>query len=352
MKKFILLVCAGFLAHTSYSQISLINFLKGGKDDANKLVKAYMDPYASALGDGLNNGWYNSADTHSLFGFDLSLSVSAIQVPSEAQTFDLSTIGLTKLSLVNPSNHIAPTVAGKDIPGPELQIKDEQGNTITTFNSPNGYGLDVVPVPIAQIGFGLLPHTDLIFRYVPEMKYQNSGDDMKIGFWGVGAKHNFKEWIPVLKALPFDASVFASYSEMNAHSNLSFNPFDYNTGNVTVTLVNNYQMLKMKTNTSKIGLVVSKKLGMLTVFGGIGQSKSETNIDLIGKYIIDTKINAGGEDITITDNMTDPIAIQVESKNISLDAGLRLKLAFFSLFGSVNKAEYTSYNAGVSFGFR
>ena len=37
---------------------------------------------------------------------------------------------------------------------------------------------------------------------------------------------------------------------------------------------------------------------------------------------------------------------------VGVDAGFRLKLAFFSLFGSVAKTDYVSYNAGLSFGFR
>jgi len=354
MKKLFFLVCTIFLFQNTYSQSGLVEFLKGGKEDANRLVQAYWNPYALALGDGLNNGWYNSASTHKLLGFDLNLSVSAIQIPAGSTTFDLQNIGLTKLTLANPSNHIAPTVAGKDVQGPQLVVNDDSGNPIASFNSPNGTGLDVIPIPMAQIGFGLLPHTDIIGRYVPEIKYNNSGDDMKIGLWGIGVKHNFMEWMPFLQALPFDASVFASYSEINAQSGLSFDPADYDQGNITLTLINNSQLLKMKTNTSKFGLVVSKKLGILTIFGGIGQSKSETTIDLLGKYIITTHTNVFVDGIEIVDkeNLNDPIALHFESKNISMDAGLKLKLAFFSLFGSVNKAEYISYNAGVSFGFR
>jgi len=208
-------------------------------------------------------------------------------------------------------------------------------------------------LPMAQISFGLLPHTDIIGRFVPEMKYDNDGDEMKIGFWGLGVKHNFKEWIPVLKALPFDASIFGSYSAVNAQSELSLDPNDFSDGNVKVTFgTDQNQMLKFNTQTSKFGLIVSKKLGILTVYGGIGQSKSETTIDLLGKYVIETTIQTDGITTVTKDNLDDPIDITFESTNVCLDAGLRLKLAFFSLFGSINKSEYTSYSAGISLGFR
>ena len=347
MKKIILLFYAGFSFITAYSQVDVVEVLKAGKKDANVLAKAYLNPYANALGDGLNNGWYNSAKTHKLFGFDLNISASAIQIPKSETTFDLNTLGLTNLSPENSANHIAPTVAGPDEDGPRVLVKDDSGNTISSFNTPNGLGLDVVPVPMAQIGFGLLPHTDFIVRFVPEMKYDNSGDEMKIGFWGLGVKHNFKEWIPVIKALPFDASVFGSYSEMNAQSEITIDSGDFSDGDVRLTADDTTNpLLKFKTKTSKFGLILSKKIGILTVFGGIGQSKSKTTINLLGKYNVKTST---GELIF---DLIDPIDLNFESTNVCVDAGLRLKLAFFSLFGSINKAEYTSYNAGISLGFR
>jgi len=354
MKKLILLVCAVLIIQVAFSQLNVVDFLKAGKDDASKLSQAYLEPYAFALGDGLNNGWYNSAETHQIFGFDLTLSLSAIQIPKKSGTFDINTLGLTHVTLDNPGNHIAQTISGQNISGPRLLVKDNQGNSLVAFNTPNGLGLDVVPVPMVQVGFGLLPHTDVIGRYVPEMKYDNNGDQMKLGFWGIGVKHNFMEWLPVLKALPFDASVFGSYSEVNAQSALSFTAADYGADpNISVTFVPaDNQFLKVKTKTTKFGLVVSKKLGILTVFGGIGQSTSESAIDLIGKFPVIAKASGPGYEITDQGALIDPIALQFKSKNISMDAGFRLKIAVLSLFGSVNKAEYSSFNIGVSLGAR
>ncbi len=353
MKKVILMVCMGFIIQTAFSQSDVVEFVKGGKEDASKLFKAYMEPYAFALGDGLNNGWYNSAETHQLFGFDLTITLSAIQIPEESKTFDISALHLSNVSVESGGN-LAPTVAGKDVPGPKLQVQDANGNSMISFNTPQGTGLNVVPVPMAQIGFGLLPHTDVIGRYVPKMKYNNNGDEMQVGFWGAGIKHNFMEWLPFLKMLPFDASLFGSYSEVNAQTGLSFTAEDYGSNpNITVTFTNVAdQLLKVNTKTSKFGLVVSKKLGVLTFFGGIGQSTSESTIDLLGTYPFVTKASGPGYEITNAGALIDPVALQFKSSNISMDAGLRLKIAVLSLFASVNKSEYLSYNAGISLGAR
>ncbi|HZL12230.1 MAG TPA: DUF6588 family protein [Prolixibacteraceae bacterium] len=353
MKKLIMLIAFGLIIQVSYSQTNVVEFLKGGKEDASKFAEAYMKPYAFALGDGLNNGWYSSAKTHHLFGFDLTLAVSAVQVPNEAKTFDVTSLGLENMTVLSGGN-FAPTVAGKDVAGPEMQIKDDQGNQILTFNSPSGTGLDIVPVPMAQIGFGLLPHTDVMFRYVPDIKYNNNGDEMKVGLWGLGLKHNFMEWIPVLNKLPFDASIFTSYSVVNAQSGLSLTVDDYGSDTYvsnTFTPLDN-QFLKMKTKTTKVGLVVSKQVAILTVFGGLGYSSSKSTLDLTGKYPVISVAQNGDLEFTDEGALIDPIAIEFSAKNISMDLGIRLKLAFFGIFASINKAEYTSYNAGVSLGFR
>jgi hypothetical protein len=306
-----------------------------------------------ALGDGLNNGWYNSAASHKQWGLDLSISVSAIQIPESGRTFDLADVNLTNLGLENPANHITPTVAGEDKPGARLLVFNPEGDEISSFSMPNGLDMDLVPVPMAQLTFGLLPHTDLMVRFVPEMKYDNDGDEMKFGFWGLGAKHNFKKWIPVLKSLPFDASVFGSFSNMNAQSEISIDPNDFSEGNVKITLVDaNQQFLKFDIKTTKIGLIVSKKISVLTVFGGIGNSTSVSKIDLLGKYLIETTFYKYGNKIVDKISLNDPIALRFKSNNLCMDAGIRIKLAFFSLFGSINKAEYTSYNAGISLGYR
>ncbi len=350
MKKLILLVCTVFLLQISYSQTNIAEFLKAGEADANALIKAYLDPAAMTLGDAMNNGWYNSAATHKLYGFDFNLSVSAVQIPTHAKTFDISTLGLTNMTVVSGGN-ISPTAAGADVPGPLIQVKDNSGKIIGTFNMLNGYDLDIIPVPMVQVGFGVLRHTDLIVRYIPDLTYSNNGTAMKLGSWGLGMKHNFMEWVPFLKDLHFDASIFGSYSQVNEQNDISFTPEDYELDDVIVTFTNDEsQYMKVKAKTTKFGLIVSKKFGVLTIYGGIGQSTSQSNLDMIGKYPVITEEENGDFYITNEDALIDPISIKYTSKNLSMDAGLKLQFGFFAIFGSLNKAEYTSYNAGVSFG--
>ena len=351
MKKISLMICLMVISLIGFSQTNVVEFLKGGKADANKLFQAYLEPYAFALGDGLNNGWYSTAEAHHLFGFDLTLGVSAIQIPDGSKTFDINKLGLTNMEVKSGSS-VAPTVGGAESQGPLITVYDNQRRPMVEFNSPKGTGLDVVPVPMVQVGFGLLPHTDIMVRYVPELKYNNNGDDMKIGLWGIGGKHNFLKSIPFLKQLPIDASVFASYSEVNGNSELSFTAADYSSNpNIRIEPVNTGdQSLELITKTSKYGLIVSKKVAILTVYGAIGKSTSKSNVNLLGTYPVVATTSAGGYEITQAGALKDPVALDFETSNVSLEGGLRLKLAVISLFGSINKSQYTSYNVGLSFG--
>lgn len=351
--KRILILCV-FLGSVQflYAQTDVVEFIKAGAADANKLFQPYLEPYAFALGDGLNNGWYNSADTHKFLGFDLAVSASAIQIPNSAKTFDLSAINFSSLTIASGGT-IAPTIAGSDANGPTLIVSDDQGNELASFKSPPGTGVDIVPVPMAQLTLGILPNTDLSVRYIPTVDIALDQDNMEIGMIGIGIKNNFMKTVTALKDLPFDAAFFAGYSKIDAESSLSFTPEDYGSGYTSVTFVNaDDQFLKISSSSLKFGLIVSKKLGPLTVFGSVSQNSSKSTVDLVGKYPVVTALSNGDLVISDEDALYDPIALEFNNSNLSMDAGIRLKLAFLSIFGSVSKSQYTSINAGISLGIR
>lgn len=349
--KLILTLAFLFILKAGHSQSEVADFIRAGKDDATKLIQAYLNPYALALGDGLNNGWYNSAATHKLFGMDLAINVSAVMIPSSGQTFNVNEIGLSNNTRLISGSPNAPTVAGPENDGPRMGVYLDN-TEVVTFNTPQGTGFDMVPVPMAQLTLGILPKTDLSIRYVPELSFDD--DEIKVGMIGGGLKHNFKESLPFLKHLPFDASVYLNFSTIDASGDLMFGAeeYDFEQG---ISVQNNYtqddnQQLKFKTKTFGYGLVVSKKLSVLTVYASAGKNKSQTDIDLEGSYPFIKDGDTFNEVVIYGE--TDPVQLDFESSNLALSAGLRLKLAFFSLYGSVNKSEYTSYNAGISLGFR
>lgn len=350
MKKTVFLTVFLLFFNFGFSQSDVVKYMNAGTADASKLFKAYLNPFANALGDGLNNSWYYTAGTHKRLGFDFSMSISVTRVPESDRSFDLGQLMLENIRVDNSQGTFGPTVVGADTLGPTLYIMNptNSSDTLSSFSSPSGTNMNLIPVPMAQFAIGLFPHTDISLRYVPKLSFNSESqnrDKMRVGMFGVGIKHSFNDWMPVLKRLPFDASVFATYSNINANSGIDFRPVV----NDPAYVPDENQQLEVNTNTSKIGLIVSKKIAFVTLFGGIGNSRSDTKIDLLGRFPV---ISDSVDGQFVWKDETDPIKLRFNYSRVSMDAGIRLKFSFFNVFASVNKAEYSSFNLGASIGVR
>lgn len=75
MKK-LLLVFVGILTLTTTAvkaQNDGIESILLASGDAEKLTEAYINPAMKGLIFGMNNGWYHTAKTHKLLGFDIAI---------------------------------------------------------------------------------------------------------------------------------------------------------------------------------------------------------------------------------------------------------------------------------------
>ena len=89
------------------SESDLVNFLQAGKNDASKLMGAYLNPMIEGLSYSFNGGWYHTAKAHNTLGFDLGFSANAVFLPSSKYYFTPSTLGLqnTILTARHPGRH-------------------------------------------------------------------------------------------------------------------------------------------------------------------------------------------------------------------------------------------------------
>ncbi len=71
-----------------------LDFVYGGVEDAEKILQAYLEPFANILGSDLNAGWYNTARPHELGGLDITATVSWAKAPASLLTYDVSALGL------------------------------------------------------------------------------------------------------------------------------------------------------------------------------------------------------------------------------------------------------------------
>lgn len=294
------------------------------KQDAELITKGYLTPFARAFGSSLNSGWYNTAKVHSIGRPDITISINTVFVPTSDQTYDLA--GLQALQPNNGAT-TAPSVMGAATPGPDLYLKASPSTKVLT--APQGLGVSFLPMPTAQLGIGLPLNTDLIVRFVPSI---GLGDAGSVGLWGIGIKHSIKQWIPGINDLPFDLSALFGYTNFNL--------------NASVDAANNPdQKFQMNTSAYTFAVLISKKISILTVYGGLGFDGSSTNVKMLGTYNVQSG-PAGGP--YVTKSIKDPVDVTLDGANSpKITAGFRLKLAILTLHADYTLSSYSVVSAGL-----
>lgn len=330
MKKLLAIAAVmAFAALPVRAQLDQLNsLLQGSKDDANYLMNGYVSPLLQGIGNGLNQGWYNTARPHKFLGFDATVTLSVITIPTADQTFKVDNSQLQSLQLVSPSDGNVPTIVGPET-APQYQFKAPLSGTL---NGPGGIpGLDQlpvrgVPIPIANIGIGLFKGTEVKVRYVPAMSTDNGANIEMIG----GAiMHDIKQHIPGVKNLPFDLSILVGYTKFNA--------------GYVIDAVNN-QRVDLGATAMTAQAIVSKKLAILTVYAAAGYNKSDVTLDAKGNY----EMSSGG----IATTITDPVSLSAASAGARLTGGVRLRLAFLNIHADYTLQKYPTISAGVGVGIR
>jgi hypothetical protein len=360
--KFIIFLFSLLISVGVHAQIKEIgSMLSGSTSDAQKLLQAYLKPYANAFGADLNGGWYNTAKPHKLLGFDLTASVSVALVPSADKTYDVSSLGLTSGAIIT-NGTTAPTVAGSKTSSRPMLEYQAGGKTYAKFTTPNGTGWGVIPAPMFQLGLGLIKETDVTIRYVPTMNIGNFGS---VGLWGIGLKHSIKQWIPGLKMAPFfNLSAFLGYTKMTTDANLSFLP-SYYVDNINAidetSLAYDNQKMQMTFKGFTGNIVASFDLPIVTFYGAVGIATTRANLALKGDYPIatieTTGANAGKPVVKDANKLTDPINIKMKGSSGSvtkprLNAGIKFKMAIITLHFDYTLANYSVVTAGLGISFR
>ena len=361
LSSIILLAFIGINASAQLSDVS--QMMQGGMGDAEKLMTAYMNPMAKGFATSLSNGWYNTAKPHSLFGFDVTFTSSVNFLPKSEKTFDLSTLGLTTLKY-DPLHSVAQTISGSGKNNSPVWIENTiGGKTIQKpmFNLPQGQGASFVPTVMIQAGLGLPFGSEIMFRFFPTVKIGKFAD---VGLWGIGAKHDIKQWIPVVSETPFWAlSAMIGYTSFYSSVKGTF---------LTPTVDNFYlndvdmskfsgQGVEMTAKAFTLNLLASTDIPIINLYAGLGYNFASSNLKLTGYYPLPAPPTA--QDVT-TDGQNakarvqlsakDPISINFKSNSgLRASIGLRLKLGLFTLhYDITSSAGSTIHTAGMGFSFR
>lgn len=320
------------------NESDLVKYVQGGTADGSKLIGAYLAPVIEGLSYGLNTGWYTTAKAHSPLGVDLSFSLSPVLVPKSKDYFDPASLSFQTINSFSndtePSKKEAPTFFGPD---DQTTYYLNVAGQPASFNGPQGLNIrntiHVAPVimPMVQLGIGLIKGTDLKIRYLPDVKAGHTHLKM-IGF---GILHDIKQYIPGIKLLPFDLSVMAAYTKFQGTTDMS-GTFD---GSNQVGSYNFGAFL--------LEGLISKKIAIVTFYGGLGYDGIKTDAAISGTYTYSLK-EIPGSSFTVTD----PFKQTYKNKSARFDLGARLNLAAFYIDGQFTAQEYSSYTLGLGFTFR
>lgn len=379
MKKIVFyFVFSFFISFSGFTQEDISSFISSGSEDMENLTKAYLEPFGKGFGAAMNSGWYWTAKTHETLGFDFTVNTTLVTVPTEDTEFSFG--DYTWNTLRPGSSLTSPTLAGSG-DGAAVGLELEDGTTINNlYQLPEGAGFDRVPLPMMQLGVGIIKGTDITFRFFPELEF---GDYGKIGMIGFGLKHDIKQWIPGIKKLPFDMALQGGWSRLSAiYSKIDYYPTDFigstmvdftestlpqygstNFDNAVETDFYRTQDMTLTTTAWNANFIISKKMSVFTAFASLGYSSSNLNIGLNGRYLIpEYRIpsaqypDQNGDYVStvlLEENVvTDPIDADIDYSSVSAAVGFQLKLAIVSLHAAYIYQSYSMVNFGLGISFR
>ncbi|MBI9069519.1 MAG: hypothetical protein JEZ09_19640 [Salinivirgaceae bacterium] len=330
--------------------------------DLNSYTNAYVEPFGNAMVAGLGGGWAHTAKVHSAFGFDLTISATFVTIPDAASTVAGSEVSIPGFK---PITGQIPTISAKsDVAAPVLSKTLTAGNGAVSadfdFNGFNGVGLAAAAMPAIQIGFGLPKGTEIIGRFIPNMSNLlnnalsvSPGNNMsvsKTGMWGIGVKHDIKQWIPVLDKVPFlQISGLFSYSRFYT----GFSGGDFAITPELLDAVDNAntswndQEFKLNMSSFTGNLLVGANIPVFQPYIGVGFNTGSFESGFYGTYPV-ISLNETSGDFEAKTSEKDPIVVKTKKTSINFQAGARLKLGPIVFFGQATFQEYALYTGGIA----
>ncbi len=345
------------------AQIDAASFIRAGKDDAGKLIGAYLQPITKGLASGVNDAWYSTAKPLGLFGFDIRFGFGASIVNNDSKTYTLNGIGINSdpngkflLTPINGDrNTNQPTIVG-DGNGSKLAVSalnpiDNSRIYIDTISSFSGTNSPVSlgAIPFFQVSLGLVKGTEIMFRMMPIQ----SSDFTSSGF-GFGIKHSISQWIWGVDKLPIDISgiyTFNNNSLTYAFGNSFLDADRYSPNALATSEYKNSQKLTITTSGHQFGAIVSKKLSFFTPYAGITINSATSQIAMKGIYPIQSIRENSTTHLAekFNDNITDPISISNTVNSTRAALGFRMKFLLFTFGAEYNHAfstdQFNTFNA-------
>ncbi|MGV6832076.1 MAG: DUF6588 family protein [bacterium] len=343
------LIVLSFLCLGQVQSQNLENILLAA-DDASRLTENYVSPLFKGLMNSINGGWYTTAKTHKILGFDITINLNGAFVPAEDEIFNFNPNDYTFLSLPNGESNL-PTAFSNNSSETTVDVSvplDDGTFKVASFEMPGGLKDDLpfntVPTPMVQFGLGLPTSTDVKLRFVPKLTFD---EDIEANLLGLGLQHDITQYLGPIDRLPLSVSVLAAYTNIQ----VSYEIEDQSDTD-DVTISNGISEFKM--NTWTFQAIGSLDFKLVTLYGSLGYNTGNSTIRVKGDYNLTYDIeNSDGEVIdTIDETVSDPINLNFNTNGFRSTVGARLNLGFFKIFGDYTFQFYDTLTFGIAFSFR
>lgn len=333
MRKTTLLIA---LTIISYGRAQDLNDLMvAGVNDAERFANDYLSPVSEGAIFGISNGWYNSADSKPLFGFEISVvgNLTGFKNKGDKKVFILDPNDYENLDFEENPGQARPVSSGLgDLEG--IMVYVEESGIRETFELPSGLAsenLNFIPTGYVQVGMGLIKGMEVKVRFLPKLKF----DDVELGLFGAGLQYDFTKLLPADKIMPIAIAGVIGYTGLDGE-------YDFTDSS---NIQGSDQRIEASFKTWNFSAVVStRNIPVINFYGGLGYVTGSSDIDVLGTY------QASGPIFTQT--VEDPFSVAKKASGVTANLGTKIKLGFFRLHADYNVATFNTFSFGVNFGFR
>jgi hypothetical protein len=338
MKKIALTIALCFSVLITKAQNDIDVLLSAGVEDAQRFANDYIAPGANGIMHSINANWFNSAKVKPLGGFEISVIANAALINDDDKVFNMNTADYRNVQFVSgPNVQDVASVLGENDPVIFVEVEYDDpifGSQSVELELPQGIGdqsKNLIPTASIQGAVGLGSGIEVKARYFPKI----DTDEATFNMYGAALQLEFTEWLPADKLWPVALSGLVAYNHLDGSYDIT----------ESSGIEGENQRLENNTNTWLFQLVVSTKLPVFNLYGGLGYLKGKSESDLLGNY----RVTNG---LLTTETIVDPFSVSSEVSSLRGTVGAKLKLGFFRLNAEYHISEFNAFSLGINFGFR
>lgn len=317
---------AFILVTSGVSAQNLDALFESGLQDAQQFAQGYFNPAMQLGVHSLSGGWYNSGKSKKTLAFEVSLIGNVTTWSNKQERFLLNTASYANLNFADGAQekYVATVLGDASTPVyAEEFLGDGLPSVRTDFDLPAGLrseGIQFLPSAFLQASVGLIKGIEIKGRFLPSI----STNDVSVSLLGGGVQFDVSEILPLDRVLPLGISFLLGYTKLNANYQIEPN-----------------QSIESQIVSRNMSLILSTKLPVFNIYGGVGIIGGSSDLNLLGTYQVSSGVT-----------FIDPLALESDVSAIGLTLGAKLKLGFFRLNIDHSFSDFNTTRAGINIGFR